>query len=244
MIVGLHFVLSRLYHSFPERQAALGAYQVLLRVSDSPPSLAIGVPVLRNAMDFNNASTSFASGDSSAMDLDVVPVEAPVAGVSGNSAAPSGSQGNSEANGAVGAVGALQRLHLSNGSPCGTIPNPTVTLFYEDPDNDSDSVVEKGRMVRTGYVFDPLMMLHCADGYEPTEDIHDSGEGHPEEPMRIKRIFNRLKEQGLIRRMKRLDFTEAQFEQVRLVHTDDHWMKVQGTESELDVVPCDQLLIR
>ena len=89
-------------------------------------------------------------------------------------------------------------------------------------------------MIRTGYVYDPLMMLHCQDGYTPTADhVQDSGEGHPEEPMRIKRIFSRLAESGLIRRMKRLDFGQVTFDQVLLVHTADHWNKVQGTESKL-----------
>ena len=90
------------------------------------------------------------------------------------------------------------------------------------------------RMVRTGYIYDPLMMLHCQDGYTPTADhIQDAGDGHPEEPMRIKRIFARLAESGLVKRMKRLEFAQVTYDQVLLVHTEDHWNKVQGTESEL-----------
>lgn len=89
------------------------------------------------------------------------------------------------------------------------------------------------RIVRTGYVYDPLMMLHCQDGYIPTaDDVIDTGDGHPEEPMRIKRIFTRLKENGLIRRMQQLISDEATFDQVSLVHDENHWFKVQGTESE------------
>ena len=37
-------------------------------------------------------------------------------------------------------------------------------------------------------------------------------------------------EQGLIRRMKRLDFEEVTFEQVLLVHGEEMWDKVQATE--------------
>ena len=89
------------------------------------------------------------------------------------------------------------------------------------------------RMVRTGYIYDPLMMLHCQDGYTPTADnVVDVGDGHPEEPMRIKRIFSRLAESGLIKRMRKLEFAQVTFDQVLLVHTEDHWNKVQGTESE------------
>lgn len=89
------------------------------------------------------------------------------------------------------------------------------------------------RIFRTGYIFDHLMMLHCQDGYTPTADtvLSDAG-GHPEEPMRIKRIFSRLADQGLIKRMKRLNFSQVTMDQILLVHTEDHWNKVQGTESE------------
>lgn len=87
--------------------------------------------------------------------------------------------------------------------------------------------------VRTGYIFDPLMMLHCADGYVPTADsVVEIGSGHPEEPMRIKRIFLRLSEMGLIKRMKQLAFKQVTMDQILLVHSEDHWNKVQGTESE------------
>ncbi|WOO83917.1 Histone deacetylase clr3 [Vanrija pseudolonga] len=87
------------------------------------------------------------------------------------------------------------------------------------------------KVPRTGYVYDPLMMMHCQDGYIPTADnVQDAGNGHPEEPMRIKRIFNLLKSNGLIKKMKQLPSIECTYDQVRLVHDEDHWLKVQGTE--------------
>ncbi|WWD16504.1 hypothetical protein CI109_100930 [Kwoniella shandongensis] len=102
-------------------------------------------------------------------------------------------------------------------------PVPLTHVASQDPD--------QKRMVRTGYIFDPLMMLHCQDGYTPTaETVLDNGDGHPEEPMRIKRIFTRLAESGLIKRMKKLEFGEVTAEQVMLVHTEDLWSKVQATE--------------
>lgn len=176
--------------------------------------------------------------DSSAMDVDV-PVAGPSnAGGLQTNADASGSHTNGDANGVVIAT---ERVHLSSNRTTFPIPNnPNVTLFYDD---DSESDVGAGRIVRTGYVFDPLMMLHCQDDYTPTDDIHDSGEGHPEEPMRIKRIFNRLKEQGLIRRMKRLEFEEVQEHQVKLVHGDMHWIKVISTESELGISPHSRLML-
>jgi hypothetical protein len=88
-------------------------------------------------------------------------------------------------------------------------------------------------IARTGYVFDPMMMLHCQDGYVPTaDDTVEGGSGHPEEPMRIRRIFNRLADQGLVKRMKQLTFGQVTMEEILLVHSEDHWNKVQGTESK------------
>lgn len=81
------------------------------------------------------------------------------------------------------------------------------------------------------------MMLHCVDGYEPTDEhIEDSGGGHPEEPMRIKRIYARLKEAGLVERMKELAFQQVSFEQVMLVHNEEHWMKVEGTQGRFPLL--------
>jgi histone deacetylase 6 len=85
-------------------------------------------------------------------------------------------------------------------------------------------------MYRTGYIYDILMMLHAPAGYVPTDAAEDSGDGHPEDPMRIKRIFTRLKEAGLIGRMKKLQFEEVSPDQVMLVHSEDQWQEVQGTE--------------
>jgi hypothetical protein len=88
------------------------------------------------------------------------------------------------------------------------------------------------RMYRTGYIYDTIMMLHCQDGYTPTHDNFSSGDGHPEEPMRIKRIFAKLAAAGLIGRMKKLESRNVTMEEVMLVHTEDHWDKVQSTECE------------
>ncbi|WVN90743.1 uncharacterized protein L203_105985 [Cryptococcus depauperatus CBS 7841] len=117
----------------------------------------------------------------------------------------------------------------SNSHSIALPPNTTpVNNAFMTSVNDASST---RRITRTGYVYDPLMMLHCMEGYMPTaENAENNGDGHPEDPMRIKRIFTRLAEQGLIRRMKRLDFDEVKFEQVMLVHSEELWDKVQGTE--------------
>ncbi|ORY22508.1 hypothetical protein BCR39DRAFT_551487 [Naematelia encephala] len=91
------------------------------------------------------------------------------------------------------------------------------------------------RMYRTGYIYDMLMMMHCQDGYTPTADnVVSAGDYHPEDPMRIKRIFTKLAEAGMIKRMKKLQFEEVKPEQVLLVHTEDHMVKVEGTASLSD----------
>jgi hypothetical protein len=95
--------------------------------------------------------------------------------------------------------------------------------------------VSSPQIARTGYIYDPLMMLHCKDGYEPTPDDAvtrdpDPDSGHPEDPLRIKRIFSRLAETGLIKRMKKLRFEQVTMDQVLLVHSEELWNKVQGIE--------------
>jgi histone deacetylase 6 len=83
---------------------------------------------------------------------------------------------------------------------------------------------------RTGYIWDPLMMLHCPEGYVPTDDLISKGSIHPEEPMRIFRIYRKLAEYGLIPRMRKLDYDEVTQEQVLQVHTQELWDKVLGQE--------------
>ena len=86
---------------------------------------------------------------------------------------------------------------------------------------------------RTGYIWDPMMMLHCPEGYVPTDEDESVGSGHPEEPMRIYRIFRKLADQGAIKRMLKLDYTEVSEEQVLQIHTQELWDKVHGQECAL-----------
>ncbi|KAK4688388.1 histone deacetylase 6, partial [Tremellales sp. Uapishka_1] len=139
-------------------------------------------------------------------------------------------------------IGQLPRADYRSPSP--SIGRPSIVNQSLEPmiGTQSQSIIPSAtpqKMTRTGYVYDPLMMLHCTSGYEPTPDHSDGQVGedtHPEEPMRIKRIFSRLAEQGLIKRMKRLAFEEVTFEQAILVHSEDHWNKVQGTEGRLYIL--------
>lgn len=74
------------------------------------------------------------------------------------------------------------------------------------------------------------MMLHCPEGYVPTDDLSKTGTIHPEEPMRIYRIYRKLAEWGLIPRMRKLEYEEVTQEQVLQVHTQELWDKVLGQE--------------
>ncbi|WWC68627.1 uncharacterized protein I206_102558 [Kwoniella pini CBS 10737] len=129
--------------------------------------------------------------------------------------------------------------NTNNFTPLPMTGNPS-TLFgnsaYEiTPSPAENRIIDRPKIYRTGYVYDPMMMLHCQEGYIPTsENVIDNGPGHPEEPMRIKRIFARLAEQGLIKRMLKLEFGQVVMEQVMLIHGEDLWNKVQGTENLTD----------
>jgi histone deacetylase 6 len=74
---------------------------------------------------------------------------------------------------------------------------------------------------RTGYVYDEGMLNH-----------KHSTEEHPEQPDRIKRIFDIFQENGLITRMRKLPFLPVQRNRVMLVHSADLWEKVHNIAGE------------
>jgi len=77
------------------------------------------------------------------------------------------------------------------------------------------------RTYRTGYVYDEGMLNH-----------KHSTEEHPEQPDRIKRIFEIFQENGLITRMRKIPFLPVQRNRVMLVHTADLWEKVHNIAGE------------
>lgn len=74
---------------------------------------------------------------------------------------------------------------------------------------------------RTGYVYDEGMLNH-----------KHSTEEHPEQPDRIKVIFEIFQENGLITRMRKLPFLPVQRNRVMLVHSADLWEKVHNIAGE------------
>jgi histone deacetylase 6 len=69
-----------------------------------------------------------------------------------------------------------------------------------------------------GYVYSTEMMQH----YSPW--------GHPEKPERISRIMQIIKEAHYHDKMKRLPIRPVQREEALLVHSEDHWDKVQAIQ--------------
>ena len=62
--------------------------------------------------------------------------------------------------------------------------------------------------------------------------IHYSPHGHPEQPERISRIHDALREAKCLSKMKRLPIRPVRKEESLLVHSEDHWDKVRDIQSE------------
>lgn len=77
---------------------------------------------------------------------------------------------------------------------------------------------------RSGYVFDSLMENH-----RPFTEIDKD---HPEQPERIRRIYEALRTNALLARMKRLLPRPVTREEACLVHSYAHWDSVQAIRGE------------
>ena len=71
-----------------------------------------------------------------------------------------------------------------------------------------------------GYVYSSEMMSHF------------SPHGHPEQPLRIQRIWMALKTGLLTEKMKWIPIREARKDETLLVHSEDHWNKVIALKCE------------
>ena len=81
-------------------------------------------------------------------------------------------------------------------------------------------VAAYGGPKKSGYVYDVRMMGHSS--------ISD----HPETPQRIARIFAILAENNIIQPMQKLPTSEVRKHQALLVHSEDHWEKVEAVQCE------------
>lgn len=68
-----------------------------------------------------------------------------------------------------------------------------------------------------GYVYDVTMMAH-----------HNRDMDHDEDPQRISKIYDKLKESGCLQLMKKIPCHPATREDILTVHTADHWDKVMS----------------
>lgn len=104
-------------------------------------------------------------------------------------------------------------MDIDQSAPAGpVIQNPRQPVVR------SSSAPPKAKESRrgTGYVYDIAMMLHR----HPTEE-------HPEMPNRISTIFNEMRLLHLTERMVSLLVVPVQRRHVMLVHSEDHWDKVE-----------------
>jgi histone deacetylase 6 len=79
---------------------------------------------------------------------------------------------------------------------------------------------------------EPLNLGDCNVGYVYSAEmmVHICLKGHPEEPERISRIFQAIKEVQYLARMRQLPIRMVSREEALLVHSEDHWDKVLGIQ--------------
>lgn len=90
---------------------------------------------------------------------------------------------------------------------------PTVELFERSLSMPAD--LNSIGKTRFGYVYDVRMLLHSPLEY------------HPEAPARIIGIHDKLREAGCLNRMKMIPIRKVTKLEALLVHSEDHWDKVQ-----------------
>lgn len=83
--------------------------------------------------------------------------------------------------------------------------------------------------VKTGLVYSHLMMLHTVPGVTSSEE---GGDFHPEQPDRISRIFDYIKDHGCVAHMKRIQIREVKREEILLVHDAGMWEGIEKTACE------------
>jgi histone deacetylase 6 len=79
----------------------------------------------------------------------------------------------------------------------------------------------------TGYVYDTRMLDHW-----PTIAPDDDEDPHPEQPARISTIYTALRIAMCFKRMRKLKIRDLLKHEAMLVHSEDHWDKVDAIASE------------
>lgn len=84
---------------------------------------------------------------------------------------------------------------------------------------------QEQQVFRTGLVYSSVMMLHAVPCFVDDEfDDH-----HPEKPERVSAVFDKLKKEGCVARMKRISIRDVVREEVMLIHHESMWEGVQRT---------------
>ncbi|KAG0216974.1 Histone deacetylase hda1 [Mortierella sp. NVP41] len=94
--------------------------------------------------------------------------------------------------------------------------NPVATTTTPRPQPDTID----GRSTKTGYVYDVRMRFH--------QNIHGDYD-HPEDPRRIWKIYEALRNAGCLNRMVKLPSREATQSELALVHTSEHIQTITDT---------------
>lgn len=74
--------------------------------------------------------------------------------------------------------------------------------------------------------------------YSSEMTSHFSPQGHPEQPERISRIYQTLVGSRCTKKMEWLPIRPVRKEEALLVHSEDHWDKVQAIQCESLRDPC------
>jgi histone deacetylase 6 len=100
-------------------------------------------------------------------------------------------------------------------------PTPFQANRYvsEDPPRASSVPLHLSELT-VGYVYSTEMMQHFST----------SPQGHPEQPARIVRIMQAIRAAHYHDKMKRLPIRPVRRDEALLVHSEDHWDKVQAIQ--------------
>ena len=98
---------------------------------------------------------------------------------------------------------------------------------HGEPDASDSVILEDGKQDEpkgsTGYVYDSRMLDHW-----PTIEPKESETPHPEQPARISKIHTTLRIAQCLTRMRKLHTRLLQKHEAMLVHSEDHWDKVEA----------------
>lgn len=108
--------------------------------------------------------------------------------------------------------------NLTPAASIGTTSNGSASISGADhPQNGASASSSSLDAYRTGYVFTTEMMLH----------VNPLDPEHPEKPVRIWKIHEKLRQNDLIRYMKRIRIREVTKDEVMLVHDAGIWDGVE-----------------